>query len=259
MKIARYIILNFFIVSALFTNVYSKNINDRLYFEQKNNNYEVIYADVGNHNRRSSSRSSSSSSNIKRRNSTARSRKYSILEILPGFLFMFFIFIVQNFIFNKEKKFLHHKKNIKKNILKIDSNFSKAEFLDYAEKLFLKLNDLWTKRDWEYMRDFESSELFEKHNNQINEYINNGTINCIENITIKNIFISDFYNDNNYIYLTVKINSKLIDYIINVSDGKVIEGSKGKYWRMGYTMTFRKNTELNNDNWILCDFKGINL
>lgn len=267
MKIIKYIILSIFITFIAPSNIYAQNIENAAYYESNTYEYEIIPVDVGNHNSRSrsSSRKSSRSSRTRRlsnKNNKKQSIVAGVLNLLAAFLVYSIIFIIQ-IKFSKEKRFLRHKKNIKEDILNIDSFFSETDFLNYAQNLFINLNEAWTKRDLSHIQNFESKELFDKHNSQIREYINNGTVNYIEDIQIKNIFISNFFYDDYYMNIVVKINAKLIDYIINISNGKIVEGNKNKYWNMGYTLTFRKeiksNLNYNYNDWILYDFKGINL
>lgn len=256
----KYIILIVSIIMMFCECAYAYNINNCVYVEQTNNS-EVIQVDVGNHNRRSSSRSSSSSSSRRRtkRNSGKTTSVSEIIAKIIVFIIIMSIICIKEIVFSKKNRFLSHKKNVKDKLLEIDSNFSEESFLNYAEKLFMKLNDCWTKREWLCMKEFESEELFEKHNNQINEYIQNKTINCIEDISIKNIFISKCRIKDDYLFVTVKINAHLIDYILNELNGDIVKGDNQTHWNMGYTLIFKKSLNLYSDKWILCEFKGINL
>ena len=256
MKTLKYIILSIFILFIISTDVNAQSISPISNYQNSMYQRQIMQLDVGNHNSRSSR---NSKNNIRRRNSNhSSSKSSSIMEFIISLLFIGILFFL-SLVFGKERRFCWHKKNIAKNIMKLDSNFSEAEFLNYAKQVFLKLNDSWTKRDWEPMRSIESKELFEAHNHQVNEYIQNGTINYIEDISIKNIFISKCYCKDESVYIVVKIKVRLIDYIQDSSSGKIIKGNKTTYWKWGYTLTFKTNTAPYLNNWILCKFNAINL
>ena len=45
----------------------------------------------------------------------------------------------------------------------IDPDFNKEEFIAWSKTLFIKLQQAWTACDWEVIRTFETKELFEQH------------------------------------------------------------------------------------------------
>ena len=59
------------------------------------------------------------------------------------------------------------------------------EFSSWTKDVFVKLQAAWTARDWKIIRPFESNELFEQHNAQLQEYINNNRINMIERVAVE--------------------------------------------------------------------------
>ena len=45
----------------------------------------------------------------------------------------------------------------------VDEFFNEDKFLAWAKSTFVKLQECWTKRNWEEIRTFETEELFEQH------------------------------------------------------------------------------------------------
>lgn len=74
-------------------------------------------------------------------------------------------------------------KGIAEQIRTTDPEFSEEKFLSWTRDVFIKLQAAWTARDWKIIRPFESNELFEQHNAQLQEYINNNRINMIDRAT----------------------------------------------------------------------------
>ena len=63
--------------------------------------------------------------------------------------------------------------------------FAKSLKNRFGKDVFVKIQSAWSARDWKIIRPFESNELFEQHNAQLQEYINNNRINMIERVAVE--------------------------------------------------------------------------
>lgn len=127
-------------------------------------------------------------------------------------------------------------------IRKIDPNFSSDAFIGWVREVYLKIQKAWSTRNWEIIRPFESNELFQVHNEQLNEFIENKKINKIEKINIKKVALESFKVDGDKEVLTVYLDAILRDYVVDETSNKVLESNPNKDWYMKYVMTFnRKN------------------
>ncbi len=124
-------------------------------------------------------------------------------------------------------------------IRQTDPNFSADAFIGWTREVFLKIQQAWTDRNWELIRPFESNELFNVHNAQLDEYIRNKKINKIEKINIKKVALHSYTVDGDKEVLTVYLDAILRDYVTN-EDGKVLESNPEKDWYMEYIMTFNR-------------------
>lgn len=120
----------------------------------------------------------------------------------------------------------------------IDPNFSKDEFLGWVRDVFFKIQEAWTKRDWSVIRPFESNELFELHNGELQEYINNHKINVVEKINVKNASLREFREDGDKEVVVVELYAIMRDYVIDDKTRKVLESNPNKDWHMRYLLTF---------------------
>lgn len=236
------------------------------------------FADVGNVNRYSnnSSSNSSSSSNKKSTSSSTSSSGSSglgIVEISIGAV----VFLVILYFYGKSKGMIKGIKDIgdinkmkevygnlkndlgsvsstesaqtvrgmtafEKTMRESDPNFSSEKFLSWASDVFIKLQQAWTARDWKIIRPFESNELFEQHQAQLQEYIDNNKINVIEKISIVESDFDDHYIDGDKEVLKIWIVANLRDYVIDATTKEVLESDPNKDWEMIYFLTFyRKN------------------
>ncbi len=133
-------------------------------------------------------------------------------------------------------------KGISEQIRTTDPNFSEEKFLSWVRDVFVKIQQAWTARDWKVIRPFESNELFEQHNAQLQEYINNNRINMIERISVESAELMSHRVDGDKEIIEVYLKAVMKDYIIDATTKAVVEGNKDTDWHMKYKLTFaRKN------------------
>ena len=127
---------------------------------------------------------------------------------------------------------------IENEIRKIDPNFSTGKFLGWSEEVFMTLQQAWSTRDWDKIRPFEKEELYRKHQLQLQEYINNGTINIVERININQTYLYKYERDKEFEYLTIYLQARMNDYIIDENTKKVVRGDRNKEFHTKYLLTF---------------------
>lgn len=127
---------------------------------------------------------------------------------------------------------------VERKIQEIDPNFSSEEFKQKAAECFVVLQKAWTKRDWGSIRPFESDALFNLHDEQLREYINNHQINVIEKIKVSKTELLDFDVVGDKDVLNVKLEAVMRDYVIDDQTKQLLEGSKTKDVYTTYRMEF---------------------
>ena len=133
-------------------------------------------------------------------------------------------------------------KGIAEEMRQSDPEFSEEKFLSWSKDVFVKLQAAWTARDWKIIRPFESNELFEQHNAQLQEYINNNRINVIERLAVESADLMSHRFDGDKEIIEVYLKAVMKDYIIDATTKEVVEGNKTTDWHMKYKLTFaRKN------------------
>lgn len=131
--------------------------------------------------------------------------------------------------------------SIEAQIRQSDPDFSSGKFLSWSEEVFMTLQDAWTKRDWKIIRPFENETLFNKHSRQLEEYIRNNTINVIERICINKSMLSAYNTDSQYEYLTVYLETRMNDYIIDANTNQVVKGDKDREFFTNYNLKFMRS------------------
>ena len=127
---------------------------------------------------------------------------------------------------------------VENQILAIDVLFSREEFESWVKQIFIKLQYAWTERNWAEIRTFETNELFEQHNMQLNKYIERKQINMLEQVSVSWVKLYNFYQTAERDVLEVAVNSRMIDYIVDEETKEVISGDKYSAKIRTYKLTF---------------------
>lgn len=130
--------------------------------------------------------------------------------------------------------------SIANNIRQDDPNFSEDAFIGWAREVFMKIQQAWNDRNWKVIRPFESQELFNQHNQQLEEYIKNNKINKIEKICVRYCGLKSYRVDGDKEVLVVELHATMRDYVVNATTNEVLESDPNRDWFMKYDMTFNR-------------------
>lgn len=123
---------------------------------------------------------------------------------------------------------------------KTDPAFNTIAFLEWSKEVFLKLQNAWMERDWEVVRAFESPELYSQHEQQLKEYKKLGRINIMERINISKAYLFSLTQDKNFETLSVLMQVRMIDYIIDERTRQVLKGSPNRDCFLTYLYVFKR-------------------
>lgn len=132
--------------------------------------------------------------------------------------------------------------NVEERVKRIDELFNEEQFIAWVKEVFVKMQEAWSERDWSVIRCFESNNLFEQHQKQLEGYIENHQINKMERICVKSAQLSKFEQSGDKDILTVILNSKMIDYIIDDRTQEIIKGDRTTERHSTYKMVFIRKT-----------------
>ncbi len=124
-------------------------------------------------------------------------------------------------------------------IRKLDPMFDEDRFLSQVKLVYLQLQSAWTEKDWNSVRNIESTSLYEQHLTQLQEHIRAKTTNVLERVRVEDSKIKDFIeNPEGNDRIEVILSSMMRDYIRNDETGRVIEGDPTKDLFTVYRMVF---------------------
>lgn len=124
-----------------------------------------------------------------------------------------------------------------------DPAFSKQSFLSRVSNVFVTLQNAWTDKDWKSIRTFESDQLFYQHQQQLDDFIEKGQTNVVEDIAVLDTKIEEYSEDTQNSYLNTIIQARYRDYVVDDSNGKVLKGNKNRRYVMTYRMTFMRQLD----------------
>lgn len=143
----------------------------------------------------------------------------------------------------------NHTEVIAKEIQKIDPLFNAIEFLAWSKQVFISLQMAWANFEWDKVRMLETNELYHQHLLQLQEYKNKGWRNVLERINVNNAHLFAYEQDEQNEYLTVYLNTRMVDYILDESKNIIVKGNANTdcYLQYFYTFVRRKGVKsLNN-------------
>jgi predicted lipid-binding transport protein (Tim44 family) len=111
-------------------------------------------------------------------------------------------------------------------IKSMDPLFSEDRFKDQAMDYFFKIQGAWADRDMSTVKHLLTPEMFGILQGDADKMRQEGQINKLENIAVREVNITEAWQESGQDYLTVRIYATLLDYTINEKTGEIISGSK---------------------------------
>ncbi|MEO5358142.1 MAG: Tim44 domain-containing protein [Nitrospirae bacterium YQR-1] len=129
-------------------------------------------------------------------------------------------------------------------IKRFDPRFDEYHFTEAVSTFFFKLQDAWSKRNLEPVKHMMMPEIYVTFNSDVQNLKARGEINKIENISLKQVVITEAWQEKGKDYITVEISATLLDYTTDES-GKLIDGDDRNPDRFTEYWTFARDTNTN--------------
>jgi len=140
-----------------------------------------------------------------------------------------------------------------KKLKQIDEKFDEQRFKTHIKKVFMAVQDGWTKRDQKVCRPFMAEEVYQSHQVQIDSMIKNKEINVLENIVVGSVDFARIDLGTEFHKITMKLRASMRDYRVREDKlDELIGGNKTQsptfteYW----TFIRRSNMKTKVDNGI---------
>jgi predicted lipid-binding transport protein (Tim44 family) len=111
-------------------------------------------------------------------------------------------------------------------IKSMDPLFGEDKFKDQAMDYFFKIQGAWADRDMNTVRHLLTPEMFGILQVDADKMRQEGQLNKLENIAVREVNFTEAWQESGQDYLTVRIYATLLDYTIDEKTGEIISGSK---------------------------------
>lgn len=106
-----------------------------------------------------------------------------------------------------------------------DPQFDKAAFTEWAQDVFFKLQSAWMRQDLALMKDLATPEMLQALSRDLDDMRARGQINRLENIAVRQVGISEAWQEAGQEYITVGFRANLLDYVVDSRTSEVVAGS----------------------------------
>lgn len=122
-------------------------------------------------------------------------------------------------------------------IRQFDPSFDESRFRDAAMDTFFKVQGAWMNRDLATAGDLLTDEMRRIFQDDVDRMLREKTFNRMENVAVRNVEITEAWQEAGQDFVTVLIYANLLDYTVKES-GEIIAGSKTEpvkfeeYWTL---------------------------
>jgi predicted lipid-binding transport protein (Tim44 family) len=122
----------------------------------------------------------------------------------------------------------------------MDPSFDESRFKDTAMDIFFRIQGAWMNRDMSPAGALLTDEMKKIMREDIERLRSEKRINRLENIAVRNVEISEVWQESGQDFLTVLFTANLLDYTTDEATGAVVEGSKTEPVKFGEFWTFAR-------------------
>lgn len=134
----------------------------------------------------------------------------------------------------------------KEEFLKNNPDFNETMFIAKINNIFVKLLTSIMTDKLEEVKHFLSTEVYTYAQSVINEAKSLNGTHMFDEINIKDSMITDYIVNKDVYQINVYLQSKYMDYIIDLSNSKIIRGNNNHRIDVNYNLTFTKKIKTLN-------------
>ncbi len=134
-------------------------------------------------------------------------------------------------------------------IKSMDPLFGEDKFKDQAMDYFFKIQGAWVDRDMSTVRHLLTGEMFGLLQEDAYKMRNEGQINRLENIAVREVDITEAWQESGQDYISIKVYATLLDYTVDERTGEITSGSKVEPVKFEEYWTFTR--PIGNNPWQL--------
>ena len=134
-------------------------------------------------------------------------------------------------------------------IRQMDPSFDEQRFNDQVMDIFFKIQGSWMNRDLTPVSGLLTDEMKRIFQGDLDRLLRDRQINRLENIAVRNVEISEAWQESGQDFITALIYANLLDYTTDDTSGAVVSGSKTEPVKFEEYWTFAR--PVGNNPWRL--------
>ncbi len=111
-------------------------------------------------------------------------------------------------------------------IRQMDASFDENRFNDQVMDIFFRIQGAWMNRNLSPISGLLTGEMTRIFQEDLERMLRDKQINRLENIAVRNVEISEAWQESGQDYITASIYANLLDYTTDDTTGAVVAGSK---------------------------------
>jgi len=123
-----------------------------------------------------------------------------------------------------------------------DPIFKESRFQRHVAELFFRVQTAWTNRDLSPLKWEITEELYRVLQDDAQRLRTEGVINRMEDIDLQSVEITEAWQDEYSDYLTVRLQARLLDYLVSDQTGELVSGSRTEPVKFEEYWTFTRPT-----------------
>ena len=125
---------------------------------------------------------------------------------------------------------------------KIDTTFNESMFITKVNNIFVKLFTAIMLDKLDTVEHFISEDVYNYASNILNNAKGNGWRQMYDELNVKESRIVDIEVNNDVYIIKVYLQSRYMDYIINLSNGTLVSGNNKSRIQVDYNLVFTKKS-----------------
>ncbi len=108
----------------------------------------------------------------------------------------------------------------------LDPEFSESEFKEKVSNMYVQFQNAWENKDMEELRPYLTENLYAQCEQQLEEYKRDHRTNKVDNIAVLEVTPLGWTQQDGNDIISVRLKTRITDYVIDDATGNVISGSK---------------------------------
>ena len=129
---------------------------------------------------------------------------------------------------------------------KIESTFNESMFLSKVNNIFVQLLSSIMLDKLNNIKHFVSDDVYNWAENIVNNNKNNNWRQMYDELNVKSTIIKEIEVNESVYIIKVYLQSRYMDYIMNLSNGSIVSGNDNSRIQVNYWLTFTKKVNANN-------------